>query len=71
VIFIKKTTDSLISDIARKINHLHDVADKHDVDADVHDTKIMYHTLSKEDSVNASARARRIATRFSALIDGE
>ena len=67
----KKTVNSLISDIARKIEHLHDVADKHDEDAEVHEEKVAYHASEMETSQAEAGRARRIAKKFSALIEVE
>jgi hypothetical protein len=70
-VIFKKTTDGLISDIARKINHLHEVADKHDEDAEVHSSKAADHKAALADAQWSSARARRIAKKFSELIGGE
>jgi hypothetical protein len=68
-LIFKKTVNSLIADIARKVEHLHAVADRHDTDAEVHSDKATYHLNEEAAALQESIRARRIAKKFADLIE--
>jgi hypothetical protein len=65
----RKTVDSIVADIAEKIDHLYIAATNHDTDAGVHAAKIEHHTVARDDARAESARARRLASKFSDLIN--